>query len=117
MGCTCGASGAIDGHALTCALRTGEADVSYGDAMAAVAAEGGPQSAGLLADLMDRNARDIQWAQDRVNEGLERQRDEWRDRALDAEAELEAVRALFEAMLYPRRETVRQFRARAEERE
>lgn len=50
--------------------------------------EGGPEVLALVAAAMEQNARHSQWVAEQVQGGIERERDEWRERALDAEARL-----------------------------
>jgi len=85
-------------------------DVTLGDAVEAVAREGGPEAANLLTTLMERNRRDIEWAENIVKEGLERDVEFWKDRALMAEAELAAVQAAFYDMIHPTHERILHFK-------
>jgi hypothetical protein len=67
------------------------ADVTQGDALAAVGEEGGGEAVKLLGDIFAANAREQQWIADTVNRGLEAERDEWKERALIAEARLARI--------------------------
>ena len=68
-------------------------EVTKGDAVMAVAKEGGIEAAGFLVDLMARNERDIEWALEQSAEGYKRDAERWKQRALDAEQELFEVRS------------------------
>lgn len=59
--------------------------------MEVIAEEAGPEAAGLVASLMERNAVEAAWAEEQSRKGLERERDEWRERAFEAEARLERI--------------------------
>jgi hypothetical protein len=67
------------------------ADVTQGDALAAVAEEGGSSSVKLLGDIFAAQAREQEWLADTIQGGLERERDEWRERALYAEDRLHRI--------------------------
>jgi hypothetical protein len=72
---------------------------SQGDALAAVTQEGGSDAAKLLGDIFERNAREQEWLAEQIQSGLEQERDEWKARALAAEARLDRIeRRLFEVL-------------------
>lgn len=54
-------------------------------------AEKSPLTAGLVAALMERNYDEQVQIQERIRAGIEQERDEWRERALDAEARLRRI--------------------------
>jgi hypothetical protein len=60
--------------------------------METIAEKLGPEGAGLVAGLMDQNRRDQEWVDNAVRGSLERDRDEWKARALAAEDELVSIR-------------------------
>lgn len=50
-----------------------------------------PEAAGLLVQFMDSNARHNEWLNNTIQSSLERECDEWKERALDAEARLARI--------------------------
>lgn len=60
--------------------------------MATIAEKLGPEGAGLVAGLMDRNRRDQEWVDNALRGSLERDIEEWKARALAAEEELVSIR-------------------------
>ena len=76
------------------------ADVTQGDALAVVAAES-PESVKLLGDILAANEREATWINGVIREGIERERDEWKARALEAERHLEWITRRFEGLLAP----------------
>lgn len=56
--------------------------------MEEIAREGGPEAAGLVAGLMAHSAAEREAIEASVLASVERERDEWRDRALAAEARI-----------------------------
>lgn len=54
-------------------------------------AQESPEAAGLLVQIMDHNARESERIAATVQQGIERERDEWRERALAAEAQLDRI--------------------------
>lgn len=68
-------------------------EVTKGDAIAMVAREGGPESAGFLANLMAHSERETAWIQEAVSDGHKRDAEIWKERALSAERELFEVRS------------------------
>lgn len=75
-------------------------EITKGEAVAKIGEEGGSEAVSLVVNLMERSQREIDWAMDCTIKGLERERDEWRERALEAENRLFAaqnrVLALFD---------------------
>lgn len=67
-------------------------EVTKGDAVVAIAKEGGIEAAGFLVDLMARSERETEWALEQGRKGLERDVEVWKERALNAEQELFEVR-------------------------
>jgi hypothetical protein len=64
---------------------------TQGDAIAAITEEGGSDAGKLLGDIFERNAREQEWLATTIQSSLERERDEWKARALDAEARLHRI--------------------------
>lgn len=58
-----------------------------------------PEASGLLAGIMQRNADDAARLDAQIREGVEADRDQWRERALWAEAELDGVRRNIERLM------------------
>lgn len=56
-------------------------------------AEQSPDAAGLLVQIMDQNAREAERMAASVQQWAEQERDEWRERALRAEARLDRIEA------------------------
>src|SRR5207245_2115987 len=69
-------------------MAAAEDMATAGEAMEAVAREGGPEAAGLLADLMAQSRRELESVERSLMRGVELERDEWKERALMAEAKL-----------------------------
>lgn len=65
--------------------------IENGLAAAKIAERGGPNAVGTLVTIMDASARDAERIEGLVRRGIERERDEWRDRALDAEERLARI--------------------------
>lgn len=66
-------------------------DMTQGDAIAAITEEGGSNAGKLLGDIFERNAREQEWLATTIQSSLERERDEWKARALDAEERLQRI--------------------------
>jgi 3-hydroxyacyl-CoA dehydrogenase len=60
---------------------------------------GGKEAGGLLVQIMDKNARDVECIQNSVQESLERKLAEETARADRAEAQLDRIRTRFLTML------------------
>jgi hypothetical protein len=75
------------------------AEVTQGDAIAAVTDEGGSAAGKILGDIFQHNAREQQWLAQAIGEGLEQQRDEWKARALAAEERLARIEDRIYSML------------------
>lgn len=75
------------------------ARVTQGDAIAAVTAEGGSESAKLLANIFEANAREQERLATTIQSGLERERDEWMERALAAEDRLHRIESRLFSLL------------------
>lgn len=69
--------------------------------MREIAEQGGPEAVGLVAALMDQSARERESVERSLFASIERERDEWRERALDAEHHLRTIRGRFLALLDP----------------
>lgn len=65
--------------------------VESGLAAAKIAEEGGPSAVGALVTIMDANARHVESIEGLVRQGIENERDEWRERALNAEERLARI--------------------------
>lgn len=63
-----------------------------------------PEAAGLLVQVMDANARSAERLEAQLRTGIERERDQWKERAEAAEAMLERIQGrvldLFEIERY-----------------
>jgi hypothetical protein len=66
-------------------------DVTQGDAIVAVVEEGGTEAGKLLGDIFAANAREQEWLAEKIQSGLESERDTWKGRALVAERRLERI--------------------------
>ena len=74
-------------------------DVTQGDAIAAVTEEGGSDAGRLLANIFESNAREQERLAERIQSGLESERDRWKGRALVAERRLERIEYRLSSLL------------------
>lgn len=84
------------------ALRLDPEAVKAGRGIAAI----DPDSAGLLVGLMRRNADEATRLDEVIRQNVEDERDKWRNRAIRAEKELDAVRGNINRLLYPTEEQI-----------
>jgi hypothetical protein len=80
----------------------GNDDTSTATAVQTIAEKAGPEAAGLLVSLVEQDRRHLDWVNSQLREGAERDRDEWKERALVAEdrlsrAERNLLRLVFDA--------------------
>ena len=68
-----------------------ESEVTTGDMLAHIADEGGSDSVKLIGNLLEGNRREAEWLANTIQTGLERERDEWKDRAIAAEDRLRRI--------------------------
>ena len=73
--------------------------VTQGDALAAIATEGGSEGVKFLGDLFEAQRREADWLADTIQAGLEQERDEWMARALRAEARLARIESRLFSLL------------------
>lgn len=75
------------------------ADVTTGDMLAAITEEGGSESVRLIGNILDSNRREQEWLAATIQSSIEQERDEWKERALEAEARLRRIESRLFSML------------------
>ena len=79
------------------------------DAGQEIARIGGSKAAGLVVGILAHNAERAARQDEEIRRWVEQERDEWRERALYAEAELAAVRASIRGLIYPSEERIQTY--------
>jgi hypothetical protein len=65
-----------------------------------IAKVGDSDTLAMVASVMDANAREQEWLANTIQAGLERERDKWKERALDAEAQLRKIEMRVMDLIY-----------------
>ena len=68
-----------------------ESEVTTGDMLAVVAEEGGTESLTLIGNILEGNRREAEWLANTIQASLEAERDDWKARALEAEARIRRI--------------------------
>jgi hypothetical protein len=66
-------------------------DVTTGEMLGAIAEEGGKDSLALIGNILDSNRREQEWLASTIQSSLERELDDWKQRALAAEERLHRI--------------------------
>lgn len=74
-------------------------DVNTGDMLAVIAEEGGKDSLKLIGNILESNRREQEWLADQAQSALERERNEWKHRALVAEQRLHRIESRLFSLL------------------